>query len=375
MGEALRDQVLARTRRAVVKVGSAVVAPPGEGPRPPIFESLARGVVEVVRGGRPVVLVTSGAIASGVATLGWGERPRALADLQAAASVGQTRLMRFYEEAFARRGVAVAQVLLTHDDVRNRRRYLNARSTLQRLLALGVVPIVNENDTVSVEEIRVGDNDTLASLVVQVVEADLLVILSDIDGLYTRDPKIHPDAERIPVVENPSQAAAHAGGGHGRLSVGGMATKVEAARRAAALGAATVLADGRGDRPLERIFAGEPLGTLFLPRGRLKGRKRWIALALHPSGGIVVDDGALKAIQAGGKSLLPAGIVQVEGSFEAGSAVAVRDRRGREVARGLAAYGSEDLRRIRGAKSAEIEARLGRPGPSEVIHRDDLVLL
>ncbi|HXH84761.1 MAG TPA: glutamate 5-kinase, partial [Candidatus Tectomicrobia bacterium] len=329
-------------------------------------------------GVRDLVLVTSGAIATGTARLALPRRPRSVPEKQAAAAVGQSALMRHYEAAFKRHGLPVAQVLLTAQDIGDRTRYLNARNTLVTLLRFGVLPIVNENDTVAVEEIKVGDNDNLSALVASLIEADLLVLLTDVEGLYTADPAVDPQARKLDTVEVITDEVlrlAWAGAGPG--SVGGMATKLQAARKAAAAGVPLVIASGRGPGVLVPILRGEPVGTYFMPRAdRLAARKRWIAFAAPPQGRLAVDDGAVRALTQGGKSLLPSGLVSVEGEFPAGAVVAVtRAEDGKEFARGLVNFDADELRRLRGAKTREIEQRLGYRSFDEAIHRDNLVIL
>ncbi len=388
--EPIRDIPLPAVRRAVVKIGSRVLAGgQATGVDATRIAALADEVLSLAARGVETVVVSSGAIACGVRRLGLAERPDDLPRLQAAAAAGQIALMRLYEEAFSARGRVAAQVLLTHADVADRRRFLNARGTLRALLDLGAVPIVNENDTVATAEIRFGDNDNLSADVAAMVEADLLVLLTDVEGLHEADPRANPGARRVPVVRDVlREAAPKAGGtaagngpgggaGGGRVGTGGMATKVEAARKAAENGIATVVADGKRRDILEAIFRGDDVGTLFLPRAaprRLPARKHWIAFTLKPRGALVVDDGARAAIVERGKSLLASGVRAVDGGFARGEAVAVRDAAGTEVARGLAAYDADDLRRIAGRRSDEIKSVLGFTY-GEVVHRDDLVVL
>ncbi|MGH7356656.1 MAG: glutamate 5-kinase [Candidatus Rokuibacteriota bacterium] len=368
---------LGRLRRVVVKVGTGLLTVPGGGLDPDRIAALARELAAVKRE-REVVLVSSGAIAAGVARLGLGARHRSIPETQAAAAVGQSALMQHYEVAFKRHGTAVGQVLLTADDISDRARYLNARNTLLALLKLGVLPIVNENDTVAVEEIKVGDNDNLSALVASLIDADLLVLLTDVDGLYTSDPATDPGAEKLDTVEavtDEIERLVWKGSGVG--SVGGMTTKLQAAQKAAAAGVPMVIASGRVSRVLEGILAGEPVGTYFAPKAdRLAARKRWIAFAAPPQGRLTVDGGALEALTLRGKSLLPSGVVGVDGEFASGEVVAVVGAAdGREFARGLVNFDAAELRKIRGAKTRDIEARLGYKSFDEVIHRDNLVIL
>jgi glutamate 5-kinase len=306
------------------------------------------------------------------------ERPRTIALKQAAAAVGQTTLMRAYERAFEKRGLKVGQLLLTHEDFESRERYLNAKNTLETLLSRGIVPIINENDTVATEEIRLGDNDHLAALVTQLMGADLLLLLTDKDGLYTRDPDRHPDAKRIPLLAGIDDDLIRAAGRRsGEVGTGGMGTKLRAARVVAAGGTPVVIASGLSRRSLLDVLDGKEAGTLILPRGiaRARSRKLWIAHARKPHGTVSVDDGAKKVLLEGGKSLLPAGIVGVSGTFQRGDAVSIGDRRGRVFARGIASWSSEQVRKGMGRKSGEVRAILGDDVPAEVVHRDNLTIL
>jgi glutamate 5-kinase len=367
---------LTRARRIVVKVGSALITAPGRGLSIGLIEQLADDLA-AARQGREVALVTSGAIAAGTARLGLGPRPRTIPEKQAAAAVGQSALMWHYEQAFQRHGVRVGQVLLTGQDVADRGRYLNARNTLMALLALGVLPIVNENDTVAVDEIKVGDNDNLAALVAHLIDADLLVLLTDVDGLYSGDPRRDPQAKRLDTVAGVTEDIQRlVFDDTGRVSVGGMGTKLQAAQKAGASGIPMVIASGREPGTLKRVLAGESVGTFFQPRvDRLASRKRWIAFAAPPQGRLLVDAGAKKALTERGRSLLPSGVVGVEGEFQAGEVVALSEADGVEFARGLVNYDAEEARKIRGLQTAEIERILGYRGLDEVIHRDNLVLL
>ena len=358
-------------RRLVVKIGSRLIA------EDPLARTLALAseVKALAARGVATTIVSSGAVALGRALLGMTERPRELPLLQAAAAVGQVRLMEEWTRALSYRGLHAGQVLLTHDDVRARGRYLSARQTLNALLSVGAVPVINENDTVSVDEIKFGDNDRLAALVCSLFEAELLVILTDVAGLHDGDPaaggrliaEVHDiDREATPV----------AGGSASGMGTGGMASKVEAARIAGRFGVPTVVAAGRRERPLTSILEGEPVGTVFWPSvGRLQSRKQWIAYALKPGGRVTVDDGARRALSDAGKSLLPSGVTAVEGAFEAGDCVSVLGPDGREFARGLCAFSAADLGKVRGRRTAELAAILGAPSVDEVIHRDDLVVL
>ena len=369
-----------RVRRVVVKLGSGTVTDPGGGLRLSTIRALAAQLSSALAAdGVSFVVVTSGAIAAGREKLGMTERPRTVSLKQAAAAVGQTSLMRAYERAFEKRGRHVAQLLLTHDDFESRERYVNARNTLLALLARGIVPIVNENDTVATEEIRLGDNDHLATLVTQMIGADLLILLTDSDGLQTKDPHRHPDARRIPVVENLDDASVRAAVGRRGSSAGtgGMASKLRAARVLSASGIPVVIASGLSRRSVLDVLAGKDRGTLILPRktGKLRSRKMWIAYALNAHGTILVDGGARKVLMEGGKSLLPAGVTGARGRFRPGDAVSIADRRGRVFARGIARWSSEQVDRGKGKRSAEVRTLLGPETPAEVVHRDDLTIL
>ncbi len=366
---------LGRVRRLVVKVGTALITEPGLGPHPDRIAALAAEIA-TVRDGREIVLVTSGAIATGMARLALPARPRSMPEKQAAAAVGQSALMWHYEAAFKRHGAAVGQVLLTAHDIGDRARYLNARNTLLALLRFGVLPIVNENDTVAVEEIKVGDNDNLSALVASLIDADLLVLLTDVEGLYTGDPARDRNARVIETVEAVTDDVTRlVWDGSGAGAVGGMVTKLQAAQKAAAAGVPMVIASGRKQGVLARVLKGEPVGTYFAPKAdRLGARKRWIAFAVTPQGRLTVDAGARQALTHHGKSLLPSGVVDVEGDFAAGEVVALVGE-GTEFARGLVNFDAGELRRIRGAKTRDIATRLGYKSFDEVIHRDNLVIL
>jgi len=373
-----RREQLKDARRWVVKVGSSLLTDDGRGLDTGLIAMWVEQLAILRRLGAQIVLVSSGAVAEGVKRLGWRERPHALHELQAAAAVGQMGLIQAYEAAFKVQGIHTAQILLTHDDLAHRRRYLNARSTLRTLTALGVVPVVNENDTVAVDEIRLGDNDTLAGLVANLVEADVLVILTDQDGMYDKDPKRHEDARLIREARAGDRRleALAASGGSGRWGRGGMLTKVQAAAHAARSGTLTVIASGKQARILEQIAAGEPVGTLIYPdQPPLVARKRWLAGQLQVRGEVVIDDGAVTVLREAGKSLLPIGVTAVRGDFARGEVVACVDGQGREVARGLVNYSADETRRIMGQPSSRIEALLGYVDEPELIHRDNLVLM
>ena len=371
-----RRTTLAGRKRVIVKIGSGVLASRAEGINARRIATLAAECAKLASDGYRLVIVSSGAIASGLAPLGLRERPKSIPLKQAAAAVGQSRLMWAYQRAFSRYQRRVAQVLLTGDDLARRSRFLNARHTLSTLWDLDVIPIINENDTVSVDEIKFGDNDTLASLVVGLVEAQVLVILSDVDGLYTKDPRVDPAAERVVDVPRITPDIVRlAGGSLGEEGTGGMRSKVLAAKRAAASGAATIIVNGRRAGALTRALNGESIGTMFFPRTKhLTSRQHWIAHVVRVSGSLSLDDGAVRAIVTGGKSLLPSGITKVSGTFSAGDAVTCLDSSGKPIARGLVNYGAEEITRIRGAKSAEIAKRLGYKYYDEVVHRDNLVV-
>ncbi len=367
---------LGQSRRWVVKVGSALVTDNGQGLDHARIADWVRQVVAAREHGVELILVSSGSVAEGVQRLGWNERPHALHQLQAAAAVGQMGLVQAYEAQFQRFGIKTAQVLLTHEDLADRQRYLNARVTLRALLELGVVPVVNENDTIATDEIRFGDNDTLAALVSNLVEAELLVILTDQAGLYEADPRERPDAALI----NQALADDHrleqmCSDAPGVLGSGGMRAKVLAARRAARAGAATLIASGRDTSVLEQILGGEAPGTLLSPsRERLVARKQWIAGQLQVRGQLWLDAGATRVLQAEGRSLLPVGVTQVEGQFKRGEMVACLDPAGGEIARGLVNYDAQAAVKLAGLPSDQIESVLGYVTEPELVHRDNLVL-
>jgi len=371
-----QDQ-LKQSRRWVVKIGSALLTADGKGLDRVALASWVEQMAAWVQAGNELVLVSSGAVAEGMSRMGWSVRPKALHELQAAAAVGQMGLVRAYEDCFQSHGLHTAQVLLTHDDLTNRRRYLNARSTLKSLLAHGVVPVVNENDTVANDELRFGDNDTLAALVANLVEADLLVLLTDQLGLYSSDPRSNPDAVLVTEskVSNPKLVAL-AGCGGGQLGRGGMATKLRAARLAARSGAATVIGSGAKEQVLTRISEGESVGTLLLPvQGPETARKQWLAGHLKVQGSLTLDAGAVRVLLEAGRSLLAVGVKQVDGEFSRGHVVSCLDEAGAEIARGLVNYSSVEARQIKGQASSQIREILGYLDDEELIHRDNLVLL
>ncbi len=368
---------LASAKRIVVKVGSSLVTNDGKGLDHAALARWAEQIAQLVDGGRQVVLVSSGAIAEGLQRLGWSKRPKALHELQAAAAVGQMGLVQAYESIFRQHGLHAAQVLLTHEDLADRTRYLNARSTLLSLLDLRVVPVINENDTVSTDEIKLGDNDTLGALVTNLIEADCLVILTDQQGLYSADPRKNPDAQFVHEARaGDPELERMAGGAGSSVGTGGMLTKILAAKRAARSGAHTLIASGREQNVLLRLAAGELIGTqLIAEKAALAARKQWMADHLQLRGRLVLDEGAARALAAGGKSLLPVGVKQVLGEFERGEVIACVDGEGNEVARGLVNYSAAEARRIAGKSSSEIESLLGYVDEPELIHRDNLVRL
>ncbi len=371
-----RSTLLRDARRIVVKVGSSLVTDDGRGLDESAIGEWCRQLAALAHDRREVIMVSSGAIAEGMKRLGWSVRPRQVHELQAAAAVGQMGLAHMYETKLRENGIGSAQVLLTHADLADRERYLNARSTLLTLLQLGVVPVINENDTVVNDEIKFGDNDTLGALVANLVDADALVILTDQRGLYSADPRKHPAAVFVhegragdPALE------AMAGGAGSALGKGGMITKILAARRAAGSGASTVIAWGRETDCLLRLARGEAIGTLLIaPTHKSQARKRWIADQLQLRGAVTVDDGAAAKVRLEGKSLLPIGMTSVEGEFSRGDVIAVRDRAGTEIARGLANYASAEARLLCRKPSTEIERLLGYVAEPEIIHRTNLVV-
>jgi glutamate 5-kinase len=362
-------------RRLIVKVGSALVTRNGTGLDKAAMADWARQIAALRAAGKEVVLVSSGAIAAGMQRLGWTKRPHEMHRLQAAAAVGQMGLVEAYEEAFSQHGVHTAQILLTHDDLSDRKRYLNARSTLNTLLELGVVPIINENDTIVTDEIKFGDNDTLGALVANLIEAEALIILTDQAGLFTADPRKDPTATLISESKAEDLALeAMAGGAGTGLGKGGMITKVRAAQRAARSGAHTCIASGAEPDALIRLAAAEPLGTLLYATSTpLAARKQWMADHLQLGGSLIVDEGAARAL-ASKRSLLPVGVAEVVGEFERGAIVACRTAAGEEIARGLVNYSSTECRRIARQPSSRIEALLGYIDEPELIHRDNMIV-
>ncbi len=374
--ENMRDKV-SGAQRWVVKIGSALLTADGKGLDRGAMAVWVEQMVALRAQGVELVLVSSGAVAAGMSRLGWTARPSAVHELQAAAAIGQMGLVQAWESSFGEHSRRTAQILLTHDDLSDRKRYLNARSTLRTLIDLDVVPVINENDTVVTEGIRFGDNDTLAALVANLVEADLLVILTDRDGMFDADPRNNPDAQLIHEAraDDPTLDAV-AGGVGGALGRGGMQTKLRAARLAARSGAHTVIVGGAIEQVLARLKAGELLGTLLVPeRGMLAARKQWLAGHLQTRGTLVLDDGAVKALVSDRKSLLPVGVKAVQGSFRRGEMVVCVAPDGREVARGLVNYSALEAQKIIGRPSDEIERLLGYVDEPELVHRDNLILV
>ncbi|EIF44032.1 gamma-glutamyl kinase [gamma proteobacterium BDW918] len=371
-----KRQSLRACKRVVVKIGSALLTNDGRGLCVEGLDAWVAQIAALRADGREVVLVSSGAVAEGMTRLGWKERPDDLHKLQAAAAVGQMGLVQAYEQRFRTHHLQTAQILLGHDDISARDRYLNARGTLLTLLELGVVPVVNENDTVVTDEIRFGDNDTLAALVANLIDADTLVILTDQRGLFAEDPRKNPAAELISVADvADGKLDVMVGGSAGVLGRGGMLTKLRAARLASRSGANTVIVGGREDRVLDRVFAGEDLGTLLLSGQRpIAARKKWLAGQLQLRGKLQLDDGAVRVLRQQGRSLLPVGVVAVSGQFARGDLVMCVDAEGNEVARGLVNYNTEDARKLLGLSSARIAEALGYIAEPELIHRDNLLV-
>ena len=370
-----RKDLLSPVKRVVIKVGSGVLTAKN-GLNMAVIDDLATDICALRKKKIQIILVSSGAIASGLRKVGLSKRPQSVSQQQAVAAVGQSSLMMAYEEAFGRHGQKVAQILTTRDDLTHRRRYLNARNTLFTLLSWKIVPIINENDTVVVDEIKFGDNDNLSAMVTNLTESDLLVNLTNIDGLFDKDPRIHRDAKLIRIVEKVDRKVTKlASSIPGFLGRGGMASKIKAAEKVALAGVPTIIANGLKSRILKQIFLGKEEGTLFLPRQvTLCSRKHWIAFTMSPRGELVIDRGAEKAIVEKGKSLLPSGIKEVRGRFSLGNSVLLRSETGKEVAVGMVNYHSSDINKIMGVKTTEIELKLGFRNDDEVIHRDNLVL-
>lgn len=372
-----KKKFLRRARRLVIKIGSQVLSSP-EGIEEGRIKGLVRDLAALHDQGKEIVVVSSGAVAAGMTRLGVKEKPKTIPQKQALAAVGQIKLMALYESCFSRFDKSVAQLLLTHEDLANRQRYLNAKHTLLTLLESGIIPIVNENDTVAVEEMKFGDNDQLSSLVATLLEADLLVMLSDVDGVYDRDPRLDDGAQLISLISDLKQAKGTLGGESQSLyGTGGIASKISAAEKAGVSGIPTIIANGLEAGILAKVFApDEETGTLILPEeNRLASRKHWIAHNLKPAGEIVVDEGAYEALVKKGKSLLPSGLREVRGSFGVGECVRCLNLQGQEFARGLVNYSAKELDQIKGLHTSKIEKVLGYKAYDEIIHRDDLVLL
>jgi glutamate 5-kinase len=377
MIDPVRQEVIAHAHTVVVKVGTNVLTGPDGALDPGRVQALADQVERVRRTGRKVVLVSSGAIGAGVGRLGLGKRPTDLRHLQACAAVGQSFLMRAYEECLVKHGTHTAQILLTAGDFDSRTRYLNVRNTILTLFEWDCLPVINENDTVSVAEIRFGDNDNLAAMVTNLLQAPLLILLTVVDGLYTTDPKADPSASLLATVPLLDQSVlAMAGDSRSALGTGGMGSKLRAAQAATAAGESVIMANGTRPGILDAVFAGEPVGTLFLPQGgTLPAWKRWLGYTARPKGCLLVDEGARRAVQEKGRSLLPIGMVSVTGSFGKGDVVALCDGQGTEFARGLSNYSAADAARICGLRTEQVGERLGRLPYEEVVHRDNLVVI
>ncbi len=369
--------ILSTAKRLVMKVGSSILAAPSAGLRLDHIQRLSNEIAQLKQDNRDIVLVSSGAIVAGIEKLGLPAYPHTLPLKQAAASAGQSHLLRAYENSFQAAGHNIAQVLLTHQDLADRKRFLNARHTLTTLLDLGVIPIINENDAVAVEEIRFGDNDTLAAQVTHLVDADLLIILSDVDGLFTQDPRRHPSATLIhEITDITPEIEQGAGLSRSQESRGGMITKIQAAKLVGLFGVPTLLLNGETPGLLPRVFTGAEGGTLFLPQGRKRhSRKHWIAGTLRPKGQLILDAGAVDALTRRGKSLLPSGILEIKGTFVSGDPVSCVDTDGKEFAKGLVNVSSDVVAAIKGRRTQDIDREMGAQEYEEVIHRDNLALL
>ncbi len=367
---------LHQSKRIVIKIGSSVIASRDQGLNEVRLSEIAAEIARLRDEGHELLLVSSGAVLCGAEKLGLSESPRSIPMKQAAAAVGQSRLMWAYERLFSQHGMKVAQILLTHDGITNRRRFINARNTLLTLLEHQILPVVNENDTVTVDEIKMGDNDNLAAQVAHLVDASLLIVFSDVDGLFTEDPRKNRTATRLNVVASVTDKIEKMAGGTGfRGGTGGMATKVRMARKVASYGVTTLILNGTMPGLLRKAFSGEAIGTLFLPEEtRRSSRKHWIAASLKAKGDLVLDSGAIEAITKKGRSLLPSGIAAIKGQFEVGDALRCLSPEGKEVARGLTNYNASEMMKIQGRHSNRIEGLLGYKGADEVIHRDNLVV-
>lgn len=373
---ATRVAALKGIRRIVIKIGSRVLASTGKGINSRRMKRIVREIVALQQRGYEIVIVSSGAIVAGMKELGLNHRPRAIPLKQAAASIGQSKVIQLYERLFREFRIKVAQILLTREDIADRRRFLNSRNTLLTLVSYGVVPVINENDTVAVDEIKFGDNDLLSGLVTNLIDADLLIILSDIDGLFTADPVKDPEAILIPIVgEVDREIESIAGDSRTIEGTGGMSSKVATAKKVTGYGIPVIIMNGQTPGLLEKALDGGEAGTLFLPgKSRLTSRKHWIAHALPTSGRLILDDGARDALVMKGKSLLPSGILDIGGEFEVGDAVTCEDTEGKVFAKGLTNYSAKEIAKIKGKKTGEIEAILGYKDYDEVIHRDNLVV-
>jgi len=372
----IRVALLKDIRRIVIKIGSRVLASSTRGLNTQRIRRITKEIASLRQEGYEVVVVSSGAIVAGMKELGLSNKPKGIPLKQAAAAIGQSKLIQMYERNFSKFGIKAAQILLTRDDITDRRRFLNARNTLLTLLSYGVVPVINENDTVAIDEIKFGDNDLLSGLVTNVIDADLLIILSDIEGLFTADPSVHSNAKLIPVVEEITKdIETIAGDSKSIEGTGGMASKVETAKKASGYGIPAIIMNGKRPGLLVKALKGFDVGTIFLPKkSRLTSRKHWIASALPTSGHLILDKGAKDALMLRGRSLLPSGISDIKGHFEAGDAVTCEDEHGKVFAKGLTNYNSREIVKIRGKKTGEIEAILGYKDYDEVIHRDNLVV-
>ena len=376
--DAMDRSKIAEVKRVVVKVGTSTITYPNGKINYEKIEKLARIMTDLQNQGKEMILVSSGAGAAGVGRMGLEAKPASIPGTQACAAVGQGILMHIYERLFGEYDQVVAQVLLTKSDMVNRHSYANARNALQEMISWGVIPIINENDVVAIDEFKIGDNDNLSALVASLADADLDILLSDIDGLYTANPKTHPEARLVSVVEEVTpEIEATAGGAGSKNATGGMLTKLQAAKNAMSAGIALIIANGEDLEILRKIMRGEPVGTLFVPReSHLRFRNQWLAFGSRISGKVIVDEGLAKALrQKGGCSILPVGITGVEGSFESGDTVSVLDQEGHELARGMTNYNAEDLDLIKGCRTSQIEEKIGYKHYDEAIHRDNLVVL
>ena len=377
MNDQERKSLIKKVKTAVVKIGSSVLTHDDGSLNESVFKEIARQVFNLKQRGVRTIIVSSGAIASGMKKLGLSSKPREIDVKQAISACGQTELIRNYEEAFSKFGLNVAQILLTRDGFSDRKRFLNSRKTIRRLLEMEIIPVINENDTVSFEEIMFGDNDNLAALVISLTEADLLVLLSDVEGFFDKDPAKDKDAKLLSTIaEIDSRIESFAGDTFGKTTSGGMRTKIQAAKSAAAFGVPTIIANGKRENSLLNIFNGHEYGTVVLPtKERLRGKKHWIAYTLKPHGKLILDEGAAEAITKKGRSLLPSGIKEVEGEFGIGELVSCFNSSAVEISRGLCSYGSSEVRKILGKKSSEIEDVLGYRYSDEIIHRNEMVIL